>query len=127
LQKFDAISVREQEGVDLCNTHLAVTAKCVLDPTMLVSAHDYRKLVDNSEKIAGAQLTTYILDMNEEKATAIQKLTKLKNAHCVELGQNINRTKCRKLRKSIENWLDQFMKADFIITDSFHGCVFAIL
>lgn len=37
IQKFDAVSVREETGVKLCSTYYDIKAKHVLDPTMLLS------------------------------------------------------------------------------------------
>ena len=42
---FDAVSVREDSGIDLCREHLGVDAEHVLDPTMLIGIGDYERLI----------------------------------------------------------------------------------
>lgn len=44
LQMFDAVSVREENGVKLCKQYFEVDAIHVLDPTMLLDANDYIEL-----------------------------------------------------------------------------------
>ena len=41
IKEFDAISVREESGVDLCKKYFGVNAQQVLDPTMLLDSVDY--------------------------------------------------------------------------------------
>ena len=45
-KRFNAISVREDSGVDLCNKYLGVEAKHVLDPTMLLEKEEYEYIVN---------------------------------------------------------------------------------
>lgn len=44
LKKFNAVSVRESSGVQLCSDNFGVKAEHVLDPTMLLCKEDYIKL-----------------------------------------------------------------------------------
>ena len=44
LRMFDAVSVREASGVELCREHFGVKAEHVLDPTMLLDRQDYIRL-----------------------------------------------------------------------------------
>ena len=63
LKQFDAVSVREASGVDLCRKHFGVEARHVLDPTMLLTAEDYIRLFETAgtPKSPGT-LLCYILD-----------------------------------------------------------------
>lgn len=53
IQKFDAVSVREAVGIDFCSRYFAVEAQQVLDPTLLLSADDYRSLISDDGYIGG--------------------------------------------------------------------------
>ncbi|MBN2903995.1 MAG: polysaccharide pyruvyl transferase family protein, partial [Enterococcus sp.] len=46
-KRFDAISVREASGVDLCKEHFGVDATLVLDPTLLLDKEDYGKVCND--------------------------------------------------------------------------------
>ena len=47
LEHFDAISVRESEGVDFCK-QAQMNSQLVCDPTLLLTDYDYRQLTNNS-------------------------------------------------------------------------------
>ena len=77
IQKFDAVSVREESGIKLCSTYFEVKAKHVLDPTMLLSKEDYVALIEisNVPKSKG-NLFCYILDATEEKLMVVKNIEK---------------------------------------------------
>lgn len=133
-QQFDAISVREDTGVDLCRKHLAVDALHVLDPTMLLDPEDYRGLVlaDDVPQSTG-NLMAYVLDSSVEKNSVIQQVAttlKLKPFTVMPLlkfGRETQGNIKDCVFPPVTQWLRGFMDAEFVVADSFHGCVFAIL
>ncbi len=123
IKRFDAVSVREQTGVDLCRKHLNVDAQCLIDPTMLLTREDYIKLLETqSEKAPEGDLLTYVLDWTNEKQKIIDLIAEKNKFKPFEVGKA---TKAG--YSSVESWLNGFKNAKFVITDSFHGTVFAIL
>ena len=132
VQLFDAVSVREASGVKLCKEHFGVAATHVLDPTMLLAAEDYIKLFEenNTPKSQG-NLLCYILDENEEKSRLIDLIAKQNNLTPFRINAKADYrfdipVKDR-IQPSVEQWLRGFHDAEFVITDSFHACVFSIL
>lgn len=125
IKKFDAISVREASGINLCRDYLNVDAQHVLDPTMLLSADDYCKLIENSgEKYNyNGEVCVYILDMTPQKETLIQNFCNKNNLSWYRVGAPYENGDV----PSIESWLAGFDKAKYVITDSFHGSVFSII
>lgn len=130
-KKFKAISVREESGVNLCRKFLKVDASYVLDPTMLLTKEDYISLVGlcSVQKSEG-ELFFYFLDINKEKEDVVNVLERNLNIKSftvnskVELvGANVE----EQIQPPVEKWLRAFYDAKFVITDSFHGCVFAML
>lgn len=137
LQKFDAISVREDSAIDLIKTNLSRTdAQHVLDPTMLLSPHQYKAIVDK-EKIAPSpgNLKVYVLDKTPEKDNLVKMLeSKLQlNAFEVLPEKRLNEEKVTNnninyfVFPNPAIWLRGFQDAKFVVTDSFHGTVFSIL
>lgn len=122
-KKFDDISVREDSGVKLAKEYLNVDTTHVLDPTLLLSAEDYMALIPKEFlKKDGLKLTTYILDPNPEKVKEVKKMEKQFRFKAKKAG------KMHKERlESVEEWLADFVTADYIITDSFHGTAFSII
>jgi len=114
LQAFNAVSVRELQSIEDCKKHFGLTVNQCVDPTMLLSKNEYIDLCKN-EPINNSEVFIYLLDENKEKLAVI-------NNYCKE--NNLTYFKCN---KSVESWLAAFRDAKYIITDSFHGCIFAII
>lgn len=133
-QRFDAVSVREESALKLCNEHLGVSAVHLLDPTLLLEKEDYINLVKKDNIPAKKNsLMLYVLDQTVEKKAIIAKVQKHLN---LEINSVMPEKKYSKEnRKEIEKcifppvtqWLSGFIDARFVVTDSFHGTVFAIL
>lgn len=134
IKKFDAISVREQSGLELCSDYLGVEASHVLDPTLLLEASDYNSLIEkkNIGKINGG-LFCYILDTSSSTMHAIdyvERTTGLKRYICLPLvpenSYNVfSKESC--ILPSPEEWLRCFRDAEMVLVDSFHGMVFSII
>lgn len=130
LKKFVAVSVREKSAVKICEEHFGVEAKHVLDPTMLLPIEYYIKIFerDNTPKSKG-NLLVYILDDSDEIKQEIKSFSihnKFIPFKVNELEKVQSKSYAYKL-PSIEAWLRGFYDAEFVITDSFHACVFSII
>lgn len=128
---FDAISVRETSGVDLCSSYLGVNAVHVLDPTLLIDASDYinQLKILETPKSPGDMLV-YILDENENKhviLSRIESLTGLKRFVVNSKAENYEAPLEDRIQPPVESWLRGFYDAKLVLTDSFHACVFSIL
>lgn len=132
LKKFDAVSVREADAVNLCKSYFGVEAVQVLDPTMLLSKEDYRKLLPKGMELkSDVDLLVYLLDANELKKEVVSWVEQQKKTK----GVWINNPKSENKKLSyedrvappVENWLSGFFSARYVVTDSFHACVFSIL
>ena len=123
-KKFDAISVREKTGIDICRDFLHVDAELVLDPTLLLNAIDYVDLLKikkgstNKSNVAAI----YILDRNNQKQRIIDEVCRSKKLIPRYIG-----VPTKKGFSSIENWIETICNANYVITDSFHGTVFSII
>lgn len=133
VQKFDFVSVREDTAVNLCKEHLGIEATHVLDPTLLLSADDYQKLIDGIKISDSSYVFSYLLDESEEKIDILEDISKRLNlpVRKIKLEKDISKIPMSKLKSltypSIQEWLASFAQADFVVTDSFHGTVFSII
>ncbi|MDF2476030.1 MAG: polysaccharide pyruvyl transferase [Sphingobacterium sp.] len=133
IKLFDAVSVREDSGMDLCLKHFGMKAQLVLDPTLLLERSEYLDVFKSLiEKRAG--LFTYVLDKSSIKNDFIEQVSQ-------KLGLSIFSNQPKKsindvsnfhslddyIFPSVEDWLSSFHNAEFVITDSFHGTVFSII
>ncbi|MBQ5982976.1 MAG: polysaccharide pyruvyl transferase family protein [Prevotella sp.] len=133
LRKFHAVSVREQSAIKLCKDYFNVDASQVLDPTMLLDANDYKKLIPQKQKVRG-ELFCYVLDRNQEKENLISHISSVTHLNAFESMPELQQStynlygdidKC--ISPPLEDWLSAFIEADMVVTDSFHGTVFSII
>lgn len=129
--RFDAISVREKSAVGLVEQYFGKHAELVLDPTLLLGAEDY--VIERSKSacpvtVEQDTLVSYVLDTDGQKA-------KIANDVACELGlkESFMGLSPKKSDGSpdkmipVQSWLDNFRNASFVVTDSFHGCVFSVI
>ena len=124
LSRFDAISVRESDGVKLLSEVFGLDGKVVVDPTML---HD------NYNEITGpiannGKVVAYLLNRTPDQLKKTRDLAK-------QYGQRpLMISTIRPYRgfkyvypPSIEQWIKYIGGASLVVTDSFHGLVFSVL
>lgn len=131
IQQFDTVSVRENDGIELCEKYLNyANAVQVLDPTFLLDQEDYKNLLGQNESKHKNSVFCYILDLNEQKKQLIQSVEEnlqLKSFFVNSRVDDWNAPIQERIQPPVEDWLQGFVDADFVITDSFHACVFSII
>lgn len=118
LGRFDAVSVREKSGAELCRTYLDRDAAVVLDPTLLLRADDYHRLYRHMPASMPRHTASYFLDINTTKHKTAVKAARILGATDIDLHPR---------RTHVAEWLSAMASAEVVITDSFHGTVFAII
>lgn len=116
----------------MCKTKFDVDALLVLDPTMLLNMDDYITLLQKAKTSrSDGTLLNYVLDDSEEIDILINKVAT--DNHLVPFSVNNqfeyddSKPLQQRIKPSVETWLRGFYDAEFVITDSFHACVFSIL
>ena len=118
LKRFDAISVRETSGVDLCQEEFGVKAIQLLDPVFLVDKNKFLKFIDYNNTKYEEKIVCIILDDSSDTRCAIKNLEKTSGLKAVSIiGKNL----------PVEEFLTAIYSAKYLITDSFHGTCFALL
>lgn len=120
LSKFKALSIREDEGIDLLKQNTGLQAVHLIDPTLLLDIEDYDKITSN-RLINEKYIFVYWLG---DKSDIINSINRYENKgyKIVSIYLRDNRP-----QESIGDWLSLIKNADLVITDSFHGCVFSII
>lgn len=125
INKFSAISVRENSGVEICENLFNIDATHVLDPTMLLTTNDYESLCSDNQQQSDNYLFTYILDSDPQKQECIKNIIYSHNIYEFASEYNFHGKKEHTL--SVEDWIMGIKNAHMIVCDSFHGTVFSIL
>lgn len=127
---FDAISVREVSGIGLCKKYLGVEATHIIDPTLLLNTEDYTRLLGADTPVSPGNMMCYVLDRNADKDALINDVATEKHLrpfHTNSRTEDKKATLEERIQPPVEQWLQGFHDADFVVTDSFHACIFSIL
>ena len=138
LSRFDAISVREKTGVDICKNVFSVHAKWVIDPVFLCGIESYDEILSKSKiKEKNPYIFAYILDPTPDKIEAIKLVSSEKNMSYKiitdALAKNnkdldyIYNDKNFILQPRIEDWLSYIKQSSFVVSDSFHAFCFSLI
>ncbi|MQF60399.1 polysaccharide pyruvyl transferase family protein [Vibrio parahaemolyticus] len=126
LNKFYAISVREDSGVKICKEISGVEAEHVLDPTLLVGREYFDTVINQgSKRLSDNECTGicyYKIDMPPSFTSAIETLSKVS-------GRRLNNIYYSEENGflSVENWLSSIKNSHLMVTDSFHCVCFSLL
>nr|WP_320136827.1 polysaccharide pyruvyl transferase family protein [uncultured Amphritea sp.] len=133
-KQFNAISVREESAIELCETKLDVSANWVVDPTLLLEPAEYDLLIEECAENENKDcVLSYVLDPDPEKHSIADIVgdTLNTNVFSIKPEQLLTQVKSCDIGQSsfpsVESWLQAFRDAKFVVTDSFHGTVFSIL
>lgn len=130
--QLNAISVREDSGIDLCRDHLGVDAQVVVDPTLLLHSSDYESLCKDIRKEKEPYLLSYVLDATKGTNCSIQAEASKRNLKIRSIQNPTNFSIYSSSREwktllSIPEWLARFRDASYVVTDSYHGTIFSII
>ena len=136
LSRFDAISVREYSGVDICKNKFDIDAQQIIDPVFLCPEEKYDELVSSVEiPLPKKYLVSYILDPTPEKEEAVKKIAKKEKLEIISIMS------MRDYDKNAQNWhvgtivpkptTEEFLyyikNCSYLVTDSHHGACMGII
>ena len=130
LRDFSAVSVRE-EG--FCKTLVSrgYDAECVLDPTLLLTAEEWKRIIPEDNKAFKRKyLLLYAFEEDEKIYDLTREYAKKHGLDIIVIAYSKKKemhgmtvlTNCGPL-----DFLSLFEKAEHIITTSFHGTVFSLV
>lgn len=134
LVKFDAISVREKSGIDIC-ANVGIKAVNVLDPTLLLPKEDYHKIME-MPKTNGKYFYTYSINVTSSRDICWKELSEyayqagLLSISTTSSGYFPGREICPNTQyvyATIPQWLGYINHAEFMATTSFHGIAFCLI
>ncbi len=134
LSRFSAISVREKAAIDLLRELTDVPAEWVLDPTLLLTKEQWDEVAEPYD-VEGEYLLTYFLGDSKKQRQAAEKYASEHNLKVVSFPHIMGYF--RHMDKdfgdvqiydaSPAQFIYLIKHASFVVTDSFHMCVFSII
>lgn len=128
LSSFSFLSCREQDGAQLLSRITQKEVKCVLDPTLLLSAKEWGKYCEY-EIPKEPYILVYFLGEKSEHRRVVEKIQKLTNWKIISLPAaylEMENNDYKKVWGGPKEFLSLIKGAALICTDSFHGTMFSI-
>lgn len=131
LRRFHAVSVRESAGADLIRDTCDISAKVVLDPTLLLGVDAWKTLEHPIKSLPkGRFVFCYFLKRDHDYASGVREFAQKEGLQVI--GCSVNADDERWMTRRLKNigpceflWL--IHNADAVITDSYHGTIFSLL
>lgn len=137
LERFEVLSVRELDGVEIMSNLFNLQAVQNVDPVFLCDIKNWQSIANDAErKTEGDFIFAYILDPNTEKMNALDYVSRKEDMKVVSITdkQYDNDDKVKQMQKygiltqaTIEEQIYHLMNAKYVVTDSFHGTCFSII
>lgn len=134
LKGFDAVSVREDSGIKICE-EVNVKAKKVLDPTFLLGQECYLRIAQTPPN-QSSYFFTYSLsiaskeDIYWDEVISFAKKCGLHSITVTSSGYLSGREildNTQYIYPTIPEWLGLILNSEFVVTTSFHGIVFCLI
>ena len=127
LNDFDAVSVREDDGVEICRRDFGIDAVRVLDPVFIADRKIYDDLADAAaEKHEKPFIAAYIINKTQKAADIISAAKRFYSIESVSETNDAAVDK-KSAKVSVEQWLYDIKNCELLVTDSFHGLCFAVM
>lgn len=137
LSKFDALSCREQSGVEICK-EVGYKAIKVLDPTMLLLKDSYIELASKCKALTPKPyIFIYSLNIADSEEIRFAELNEYRNMCGHDLvvtpgdgycqGGELFGDETIYSYSTIEQWLANIVNSSLVVTPSFHGIVLSII
>ena len=126
LEKFKAISVREDRGKEIIEELTdRKDVQVLVDPTMLLTAEEWDKVAKKPEQLETDKyiLNYFLGNLSEKRRKEIERIAKDNNCKIINLLDKNGPF----YQTGPSEFLYLEKNAFLICTDSFHSCVFAIL
>lgn len=131
--KFDAISLREKNGVNFIQELVGNKKKIyqTLDPTLLINANQYNDIIDKCKMSNKPFISTYILsNIDEDDSAIISQIKKTLKLEVINLRNPDTGIKLKQAQNIIVTpyqWLNYIKNSNFVICSSFHAVVFSLI
>ena len=129
LPEFSAVSVRENNGVDLISDYTDQNINVTLDPTLLLTEAEWKQIIPK-KKSREKYILVYQLQANEDLdkiAKEVSELLNLPLKYVIPQHTGITNRISTEYTYGPEEFLSLIDNSEFIITNSFHGTCFSVI
>lgn len=129
INKFSAVSVREQESSQYINEEFNINSEVVCDPVFLLNQEEWKKNLKLKNKFRKKYILVYYMEANDQirnvidYAKAKYKMPVLALCGGTQRLKGIKHLEC----VGVKGFIQRIMNADLIITNSFHASAFSMI
>ena len=133
LARFDAISVRESSGVEICKRSGGANPVRICDPTLLLNADSYSSLTEKNRQSAAPDVVCYFLNIASSKDVewnALKRYFMVKGMRYAVIpaqGAEMCFGRDEMFAPNVEGFLDAYRHARLVVTNSFHGVAMSVV
>lgn len=136
LKSFNAVSVREQNMVELFTPIAPVNIEWVVDPVFLLDKEEWGEAVFNAININVKYVFCYFFGENKKERQIVKEFAKRKGLKTViiqdlrlQFGEQVNESFADIKLKNVNpgEFLYLIKNAEYVFTDSFHATAFSLI
>lgn len=128
LQRYSAISVREESGVRVLS-EIGIKSTLVLDPTLMLKRSAWEQIATQPKESRGDYILVYQLNPSDNfthYASRVAKELGLPLKKLCYRGRDRQRNAQNIVSPEVTDFLGLFLNASYVITDSFHATAFSL-
>lgn len=128
LQNFKALGIRENNMLPYVKDHVSVRAERTIDPTLLTEASLYDEIIAEPQ-MQDKYILLYSRRYNKNMEQYAERMAREKGLKLVEISlraTNAEKGHIMRYDAGVEEFLSLVKNAECVITNSFHGVIFAV-
>jgi len=128
LENFKAIGLREEGMLQYVRNHTVVPCERTIDPTLLLTAEDYDSIAAERQ-IEEPYLLYYTRRYNPRMEAYAEETARRKGLKFVDISlraTNAEKGHIMRYDAGVEEFLSLVKHSSFVVTNSFHGLIFAV-
>jgi hypothetical protein len=128
IAKYDHISVREDDGLNILHRFGFDNGVQVVDPTLLLRGEDWKKFASVKQSPKPGYVFVYNLNRNGLIKEVAQAIANEKGLRIINFADTFDFIKGAENRfgNTAEDFVNHITYADYVVTDSFHGTAFSL-
>lgn len=128
LKNFKALGIRENRMIDYIRTHCELPCARTIDPTLLLTSTDYECITDERQ-YNEPYLLLYSRRYDPIMEASAERIAAERGLKIVEISLRATNAKKGHIMRydaGVEEFLSLVKYSDFVVTNSFHGLIFAV-
>lgn len=128
IKNFKALGLRENQMIPYLKQHTAAPVQRTIDPTMLLTAEDYKDIIEEKRE-KEKYLLLYSRRYSHQMEEYADKMAIEHGWKIIDISlraTNAERGHIMRYDAGVEEFLSLVKNAEYVVTNSFHGMIFSV-